>query len=163
MCRRINSLSRKVRISVLRFRERWQRSLANFRLNSNRHQFPYFEIFIFTRVPICLPFFFDLTRFLTVEVLLFASSILGLSILRKKPKHSLISYLLGNLDRTTLAPRVSQVPNLVPRFSHPPAPWSEVAWSSGSSPLFKTVGVFNRVTQEDARFSKSVPHRRYRR
>lgn len=102
MCRRINSLSRKVRISVLRFRKRWQRSLANFLLIGIRNQFPRFEIFIFTRVPM-LTFLFRLNSLLDGRSLAVRLLHLGLAYFAQK-----ISYLLDNLDRPTLSPRVSQ-------------------------------------------------------
>lgn len=150
MCRRINSLSRKVRISVLRFRKFSPKFW--FGISFHALKFSFLPEFL------CLPFFFDLTRFLTVAVLPFASSILGLSIY---VKHQTLPHLLsfGQHRPTTLFPRVSQVPNLVPRFSHLPAPWNEVAWSLGSCGRFQQ----SHKRRLNARFSKSKPHRRYRR
>jgi len=113
---------------------------------------------------LCLPFFFDLTRFLTVAVLPFASSILGLSILRKKPNtpSSLIFWATSTDD-------------LVPKGLPGPQPRSQVL--SSSSPLergclvlrvfstFQNGGRFQQSHKRrlNARFSKSEPHRRYRR
>lgn len=149
MCRRINSLSRKVRISVLRFRKRWQRSLANFLLIGIRNQFPRFEIFIFTRVPM-LTFLFRLNSLLDGRSL--AVRLLHLGLVYFTQKNILSFGQPRPTDRP--CPQGSPkgydlVPNVVPSFSHLPAPWNEVAWSSGSSPLFKMVGVFNRLTKED--------------